>query len=702
MAGFDVDFAPLRELLLGRSLSQMSDDPLRLTVKSPLRLGSLLLAPSSSVELQVLNRAADKDADEVFGEKRHISFETQRAWLKYRLHATFDGKLAPAAAAFHLMDEVSLCDYRVHAATDGAADAVALDLASPRTLLSLDDLRRLIPGEALTLERAGKFQTTVSVAWADVFTSRLSDIVDGLVVPSALAVRIKQGLEAGVAVTIEDQFALVISRTSEGLFRMSLKKAQSTNHRFSLEASLGAQASLRDAIEEAVEPLLEALTGVASSLAERAARKLGLEPLDSSEQDAVDRLVRHFGLDTTEGRATAVKKAIGSLRRELRERLEKAVVWKASAMLAWEYSRIDESSAIADFVLLDDTLLEHDRDLLLRGDLGAIAQSLRTDTSRRKVVRWLSERSSERRTKGGFDLTFGRWLSVAATSSSRFRITTRTSLDGFQLSSARATYSYEEKSIPQNDFEWVVDFKADMSEFLEQAATSDFDYALQYVMKLERAVLREDDLDRMLDFAAMWNVSAPLPSTLAEAVGRSAKLQLQLRFDRIALEKITAELYDDVTLWAGPLAAAMPWSSNFVERRDFRSRMQTYEDAWTRWLRGEEDAPELRRKIRSGLVLFEERALPGSFAWTSGDGHPHLRRNLQAFLRGCRRLHVAMTNGRPPKELERIVANLEACWTQRLYLAASGRFLLDRAAISGARVRGSLRIDLDEETLVAG
>ena len=161
----------------------------------------------------------------------------------------------------------------------------------------------------------------------------------------------------------------------------------------------------------------------------------------------------------------------------------------------------------------------------------------------------------------------------------------------------------------------------------------------------------------------------------------------------------TLAAFGDVDGWAEPLAEAMPYASTFPERRAFESRRAVYTDAWRAWLAG---APATPPKTRGGLILLEQRRLPGSFAWTSGEGHPQLRARLDAFMRGARQLHDCMTTTAEPARIGSAYNALQQFWSQRLYIAACGRYLLDRAHDAGAPVHATLQVKFDEKTITAG
>jgi hypothetical protein len=101
------------------------------------------------------------------------------------------------------------------------------------------------------------------------------------------------------------------------------------------------------------------------------------------------------------------------------------------------------------------------------------------------------------------------------------------------------------------------------------------------------------------------------------------------------------------------------------------------------------------------LNLLEERALPASFAWVIGDGHPHLRNRLDTFIRGAAKLHDAITTPQAAESIGDAYALLQQFWSQRLYVAASGRYLLERAKEAGVTPNVTLQVEFAEQTLTS-
>jgi len=624
MAQFTVDLDVLRHALFERSLSQVGVSLLQTKVTSPVKISGLSFTPSQDFRVRVVN----KDVDFAF--------------LQYTLTAKADGKLAFAPASLGATREVELIDSRIHAATADAWSALTSDLTSPRTLLDLDDVKKLKPGESLAMELGGTLSAAVSFSWSDVLATKLPEILGGRF---PIAVKLKSGLETTASVKVTDHFSVVLSRTAEGRFRFAVKKAAAKNHTYGLDVSFGAQVTAMAGIDDVLDAIFE----------------------KAPEQ-------------------------VEELRDAIRKRLAAAATWKAAAGFAYEYARIDEDESIAEFVLLDDRQLADDYALVLDGDFAKIADALRHDPSSRELVKYFNDQTLVRRSAFGFSLGLGKWT-LKASDESVFKQTTRTSLDGFQLVTCRGTRSYDEKNVPQNDFEWTIDLKAQMKEFVEKPTTLDFDYGLHLMIELERGAFSEGDLARMLDLAAMWDVCVPDASEFHEAIGRKGSARVQLVFDRDVLAAALATDFD-IDAWAEPLAMAMPYASTFPERRTFDARRATYANAWRVWLHG--GTPAIQ--AASALAIVERQGGPGSFKWVSGEGHPQLRRRLDAFVSGARQLHELMTTAQPPETIGDAYAALQQFWSQRLYVLAVGRWLLDRAE-NAENARATLQVEFGEGTL---
>lgn len=696
MPTFDADFDGWRELLSGRALNQVPVSLMEAGAKLSVGTGPVRLKPESQLAIRVFNRPDVRDEEGIVNSE-HLPFDLQRTWVRYTLRTKHEGQVAIAGIEGKAGTAIELHDYRAHSATDEAWSSLRNDLASPRSLLEKADLQKLAPGEALSLDVGGTLTSTVELGLADAVSDHLRDLVRGLPqFAGALTLRLDSGLQLTAAARVRDQFTLVISRMPDSRFRVAFLKRQSRDRTLGIEVSVGATLDAVTAIEALVAPLFEAITGVALDVAEELARSLGFGPLRDEERRLVDFLARHFAIATEKDREALVRDAIKDLRSDLRNRVADFARLKAAAIFAAEYESIDENTAIVDYVVGELSELESDHPHLLAGDFASIATTLRHAPGSRSLRRFLNESEQTRRRSSGFSFHIGR-LRIEAKDESVFRTTRRTALDGQQLITCRGTAAYREQLIPQNDFEWAIELRATTGEYLALPRSTDFRFSLRYAATLERESLSAPDLERMLDFAAMWQIRAGEAAAFHSALGQAATVRVQFR---LGGDDLLAALSTSSGDWASAFAAAMPYAELFPERRGYERRAALYRDPFARWLAHPESDPLLPR-FESGLATLEESNLPGSFGWTVTAGHPQLRRRLDSFERGTAMLLDAMTIPRAPQVTAAAWDLLRQFWTQRLYVAASGTWLLERARAAGADVNRSIRIDTANTTVVA-
>jgi hypothetical protein len=700
-----VDLDVIRHALFDRSLSQVGSELADVRITRPVSVGAIELESDARLAIKVFNAKDDRDEDSVFGsgQAAHIRYTPASVWVKYAVEAEASGTMRFGRSSTASRRRIELHDYRVHPAADGAVRAVRRDLESFRAILQIGDVRKLRAGEALSMDLPGTLTATAEVSWPDVLSSRLGVILRAAGITIPVAVRLSRTARAGAVLRIADQFTVVISRNEDGHLRFAVRKSASRSSSVGIDLALGGEINAARSLDAALEPVFEAVAG--ASLA--AVRRISAAPvpgdLSLEDREVLEMIARRLGLGTIASREKAVIAAIDRIRRMLRSELEKALRWKFSAGFSFEYSRIDDGEAIIDYLLLDESLLSEDHRDVIAGDLGAMRTRLLEDRGGRKLLKYLDRRTVGSSAALGFSLGVGDWIDIQAKEERKFRQTTRRGLDGRSLVSCVSRHTYEEKGIPENDFEWTVELKGDMREFRASPSSRDFHCGLHCAVTLERHQLSEADFDRMLDFAAMWGIQLPAGSPLLDAVGRHAVIRVQFLLDRGDLASVIAA--SPRTGWSRALAAAMPYMSRFPERCTVDARTRTYEKAWQMWLDRPDSSPsdwfspQAHLDLRDGLRTLEERALPGSFRWMAGEGHPHLRRHLESFERGLLRLHELTTRDEPPAAFSDVCRMLEGFWTQRFYVAAAGVYLLDRAAAAGVTPERTMQLEFGDETV---
>jgi hypothetical protein len=667
---------------------------------------TLTAGVNTDVDLLVLNQATDVDSDGVFATTivgpdgqavaPFISFDAQRAWLKYKITGTLSGDSTPTkgflSAAVSASKSIALADYRTHDATSILWSALDDDRKDLRSVLSLSDVKSLKPGEALTLQVDGKLTASVNLSWSDALSTSMSELTDLVAGGVPVAISLSAGLSTGVSLAIEDEFMVVMSRAADsGKLRICVNKTDSRTSGVTVSLVAGAGFDATSAPKEVLDAVLEGILGTSASKVESLLAKLDGTALDPEETKLVELLAKRLNLDTTLAREEALRKKLSTLESEVVAKLNKILKVKAEVGFQYEYQRVDTKTALADYLLDSDDLMDADHGPAIDGDFATLTGRL-VGGGGRSVLRFLNQREINRTSAFGFTLGFGSW-SVAFQDKASLEWVERENMAGTgRMISVKGARSYDEPRLPDNDFTWVVDLKADMDTYAADPVTSDFDYGLSYLATFKRKKLSAADVARFADFAELWHVVAPdgkttVQQALEDAIGQEAQIDFQLLFDNDPLLQTIRGIDGmDNAAWSKALASAMPYDSS-SPRNDVTTRAAAYDPLWTIWLTRptltEEDwRVEIPRHL-NGPALDMLKGSSASFLFFVTDGYKQMRRRLTNFAQGLQLLAGLIEAPEDRHKLRTAWSLLQPWWTQRPFIAASGVFLLDRAIAAG-------------------
>ena len=688
MSTLDGVLAKLRNLVLDVPLKDVSRSEYSQEIDAPsfeIGAGDIAVTASAETEfdLLVLNQPTDSDDDDVFatsitgpdGETvaPFISFDTQKAWLKYKLTGTLSGAAAPGIFSLGANASVALAGYRAHAATDNALAAIDDDRQSFRTIVRKSDVKALAVGEALTMQIAGDLSASVSFSWSDALSMSISELTS--LIPSSVPVTIDldAGLKATASVKVSDDFFLVMSRPSNGTLRIAINKAASRTTGVKVTASLSATVDASEVPKDVLDAALEGVLGVKLSEAEELSDEI------------VEFLANRFG---TSKAKDVVKAKVGSLKSDVEAKLEKIATLKAQIGFAYEYQRVDSRSAIIDYTL-PDALLDQDYEPAIKGDFTTLVNRVSAGGAR-TALRFLNQRTVTQTSAFGFTLGFGPW-SVTFKDTNTRQMTERKNFDeSKRMLTFKGARAYTAPRLgDDNDYTWVVDLAADMSEYKAKPVSKDFTYGLTYLVTFNRKNLSANDVARLADFATMWRISTSDAATAAlqKCVGQAATVAFELVFNHDPLLQITRQIpANDPDAWAESMAAAVPYLSGEPSRTSLAKRIQLFTPLCRTWLTS---APltvaQWKNTIQNRVPgVFETSPNLLSFLRMVTDGYPNVQQNRADFVEGITQLPLLMQSDQDDEhDIQRAYSKLKAFWDQRPYICASGVYLLTRANDAG-------------------
>ena len=645
-------------------LKDVSPGPYKVDQATSVDIGGTKINLTADAAATVFNKSDETDDDGIFatGDPPVISFATQRAWLKY----SFSGTIAASpqfgtviGVEIDASTQAAFLDYRNHQDSDVAASAAATDLSSPRTVLSLQSVQNLQPGEALSLSLQGKIGATVTLKWSDVLTTALPQIMALIPHTKPLGVTVDAGVTVTGSVKISDAFLLTISRTSDGLYRIELKKTKSNSAGFGVDVAL-------DVTLDGDGTFQDIITNIGTELT-----KIGVP---ASEVSTVGDKVK-----------AALKQKIG-------------------LSYTYEYAHTDEKTALIDFILEDNTRLQNDHAAAVAGNVGALAKDVNDNPAAYQLVTYLNQETITTTSSIGFSLSLGHRTLLSANEKSTIKTVERKNLANARMLSYLGEHAYTDNG--HDFFDWTVDLKADMSAFVANPQTTDFDFGLQ----IDAVYNGAGRLDQVLDHAATWRVFADAAAAKAQASAFAfTKATVQILIDDKSVLGKILPLVDasDLDEVASALAAATPYVTSAPDRTQLASRQSVYAPIWKSWLvnGSTTDSPDNWRNLVAAAaphdVAFEKSPLRQTFVDLVFNEYPDLKVLVAEFGKGAGKLADAINVASPAQLIDSAYDDLQAFWKQRMFVAAAGVWLLDAAETAGqlANVKRTLRLENGNQVL---
>jgi hypothetical protein len=691
-------------------------------VEQPISVGleglTFVVDGGAAANIEAFNSTGDVDLDGVVGDKPAQEDPSrlspalvlgQDAWLKYAVRARAK---AQAGASMPFLSgsgsgEVSLlvADYHVHALTEKLRDAINVDTRNLRLPLVLDHVMKLPPKEALSFQARTRLETSVSLHWADVFTTHLNALSRLLPPGTLLALRTSAGAAVTGSVQVTDDFQLTFSREKAGAVVVSVQKGAAR------EAKLAAHVGVT--VESAVDPqlfggVLDALVGLPGfSHFEKLVDKLSTTPLSDEEKKLLRLVLDRLGLGEYEADASALKKIWEDKKAQVRKVLVDLASQKIAAGFQYEYARLSDQQTLLRLELPDAQLQQLHTSLLL-GRLTHVLKQVDPGTVRSYFLqdtRTLTE-------AWGFSLSFAKWRLFQSKFLKKLQRVTQFGSPDHVHGPRRYAYmgvrSYE-GGLFQGSGRWSVDFKCDMGEFRSEPTVRDFNYGL-YLQLYRQGELSESTLRQAIDEAIVWHVLDDADEALVLqqiqelAKGKAVEVRLEMKLaDTMFREMTSLAAITPPELFAKALARAMPWDSS-PARAYPEFRQSVYAPLWLAYLTEKaKDWTPKRAAARAEAWLKQDRiakgaggqvalwegqgtAFPNTFADVLdknsrladvGGQYGGTYMRWQRLVVGMAMLRDGLQQGAEPALLERVFEALEELWSVSFHVKAFGALLLE-------------------------
>ncbi|WP_224244541.1 hypothetical protein [Hyalangium gracile] len=732
----------LKGLLLATPLqdSQVRVNLATVKVEQPISLGlealSFVVDGGAETSIEAFNAPGDVDVDGVIGEAATQEDVLklspplvlgQDAWLKYGVRARAKaqaGATMPFLSA-SASGEVTLfvADYHVHSLTEQLRDAINKDTKNLRLPLVLDHVLKLQPKEALSFQARTRLETSVSLRWADVFTSNLNALSRLLPAGTLLGLKTSIGASVVGSVTVSDDFILTFSREQAGAMVVSVQKGAVRGPKLAAQIGVSVEAAGAEVIDAALNALV-GLPGLAQF--EALLDKLATLQLNEEEKKVLRLALDRLGLSDYEADASALKKAWEDQKAKAKQALTTMAAEKIAAGFQYEYARLSDEQTLLRLVLSDEQLKQFHTPLVM-GRLSQVLGKIEPGALRsyfQQATRTLNE-------AWGFSLGFSKWSLLHSQTQKKLQRVTQYGSPDRVHGPKRYAYvglrSYE-GGLFQDRGGWSIDFKCDMGGFKSEPTVRDFDFGL-YMLLRRNGKLSDESLRQAIDEAIVWHVlddadeEQVFKQIRDAAKGGPVEVRLEVKLaDTLFRELTSLVAFGQPEFFAKALARSMPWSS-IRARSEPEFRQGVYAPLWMAYLTEKaKDWTPQKAAQRAAAWLKQDRiakGVGGEVAFWEGTGRANtfadvLDKNSrladvggmyggtyvrwQRLVSGMARLRDGLVQGADPTLIDSVFSELEELWLVSFHVKAFGAMLLD---LSTRSVQGLKAVERTF-TVVAG
>jgi len=688
----------------------------------PIKFEGATFTLDGNASIEVFNSPDDTDTDQVVGTKPQnddadefdvgpqVVFDPAHAWLKYRAQATVKASarrnLARLGFSFDGETGVVLSSYRIHAPDEKLPQAVLDDLGVPLTILSVDDLRALKVGEAVSMRLHGRLDGSVTLEWTDVFSGSMSFLGALLGAQQVFGIKIGADLSTKVDVHVRDDFVITFSRFDNRQLRIAVHKAKNRSVTSKLSASIGVKFADADDVSKVLNQVYHGLAGDTIARVDKLLSKTSLDRMTESEQEAVERLAERFGIDDELEDLRKLREAWNELKEKAKKAIKRMAEAKAKIGFTYEYSRLRESTAVLQ-ARVDRSKIGDYHSPLVKGDLRPLLDDLHSGRRGVDLETYIHSDTLRVRRAIGFTLGIDKWQVSAKGLRERDEIV-RESGDRRQIS-FRGMRGYASKSRGVKS-RLAVDLNAAMDAFsaTPEATADEFDYGLHLSIESVENKLAGSEIGPYVDRAILWRAVArgELSEQIQElsraiADKKHVEINCQLVFNDDAFRWVLQRLADDDAdrIFGMALGAAMPWSRKQAEvRQNVALREMIYGPLWVAYLSSSTmNADQLAEMARDHLIDQHYRKLANleRFGQSQSAGavarlHPNLRDDWHRFRDGGSRLNDAIERKQSYREIRRSYRAMNDLWASSFTLRALGVYLVELARRGNSTVKAGV------------
>ena len=710
----------IRELLHPRALKEKDlmshENPILLKAEKsyPVTLQDVTFSfgAGSAMKVGLFNDEDDKDDDAFIATKDKtpnapIVLNTATdAYLKYTnsVSAKANEQLTLADIGFNLNlsagGSARTVFYKKHPNTQLVRDAFAEDLKNFRTIFKFDDVAGLEAGNGLGFVVNGTLSCNLQVSWSNIIATGISTLSSHLPVPVTLDISLTPSLTASFNVSVTDDFAYLLTKQTDGRYRICVTKKKTTSESVSLGASIGVQfadpATLGQQVGAICDKVIQSVLG--NTIAEINTAVQDFK--QGKKSPIVEKLFNLFHLDQLPQPIDLLTPQLKQLETDVSNTVTKLATDSVHLSFSYQYGRIQDDQEILSILISGDDLKKYHSDLL-RFRTGKLLDSIRKNEIPYTLISYLNQKVLTITKSWGLGLTLFDFTLL--TSSDYERSATNVQTD-FQGTSRKVQIDREKGykwKLLKATGSWSGQVNASMAEFSPTPTLEKFGYTFLLNTVLKDPGVSDNDLRSYLDSAAVWmavNVSdiEGLVQKYAAAIkGKEVLVEGKLVFTdktiRSLLQQIAADGWGTASKkqMARAMGAAMTWLPDYKARSNMQARQEMYAPLFSEYLDNPDDEIDDLASLAETEIqgLGDEDHLAEFEAnrdnWIFGNtfagvirSNPGLQGSLKNFVTGMADLENKIGKGAAYTLFDQAYDNIRDCMQYSFASIAVGRFLL--------------------------
>jgi hypothetical protein len=712
-------FHPIRELLHPKALKEKDlmshENPINLKAEKsyPVTLQDITFSfgAGSAMKVALFNDEDDKDDDAFIATKDKtpnapIVLDTATdAYLKYSnsVSAKANEQLTLADIGFNLNlsagGSARSVFYKRHPNTQLVRDAFAEDLRSFRTIFKFDDVAGLEAGNGLGFAVNGTLSCNLQISWSNIIATGISALSSQLPLPVTLDISLTPSLTASFNVSVTDDFAYLLTKQTDGRYRICVTKKKTTSETVSLGASIGVQfadpATLGQQVGAVCDKVIQSVLG--NTINEINTAVQGFK--QGKKSPIVEKLFNLFHLDQLPQPIDLLTPKLKQLETDISNTVTKLATDSVHLSFSYQYARIQDDREILSILISGDDLKKYHSDLL-RFRTGKLLDSIRNNEIPYTLISYLNQKVLTVTKSWGLGLTLFDFTLLTSSDYEKSTTNVQTDLQGTN----RKVQIDREKGykwrLLKATGSWSGQISAAMPDFSPTPTLEKFGYTFLLNTVLKDPNVSDNDLRSYLDSAAVWmavNASdiEGLVQKYAAVKGKEVLIEGKLVFPDKAMRTLMQQIATDG--WgavskkqlARAMGAAMTWLPDYKSRSNMQARQEMYAPLWSEYL----DNPDQEIDDLASLAETEINGLGdedhlAEFEgdrdnWTFGNtfagvvrSNPGLQACLKNFVTGMADLGNKIAKGAAYTVFDQAYDNIRDSLQYSFASIAVGRFLL--------------------------